>query len=92
MLLKCPEIPDKLLHLISLLKMNSGGPPGPPSGGFGGQDEANNGTTGISTEAAVSALEQHDSLFHRQVMHLRQQQVIPVLSPVLSPLNHFTRG
>ena len=53
--------------------MNSGGPPA--NGGLGGQDGATNGTHGISTEAAVAALEQHDTLFHRQVMHLRQQQV-----------------
>ena len=50
------------------------------SGGEGGPDRAHEGTTNgsngnISTESAVAALEQHDTLFHRQVMHLRQQQV-----------------
>ena len=49
--------------------MNSGGPPGPASAGGG------SGAVQLSTEAAISALEQHDQLFHRQVMHLRQQQV-----------------
>ena len=59
--------------------MNSGGPPA--NGGLGGPDGATNGTHGISTEAAVAALEQHDTLFHRQVMHLRQQQVGLLHSP-----------
>ena len=53
--------------------MNSGGEGGPGRG----QDGPTNGTNGnISTESAVAALEQHDTLFHRQVMHLRQQQVL----------------
>ena len=49
--------------------MNSGDPPGPASASGG------SGAVQLSTEAAISALEQHDQLFHRQVMHLRQQQV-----------------
>ena len=58
------------------------------SGGEGGPDRAQEGTTNgsngnISTESAVAALEQHDTLFHRQVMHLRQQQVFQ--STVNSP-------
>ena len=54
-------------------KMSSGGPPANGGG-------ATHGTNGkISTEAAVAALEQHDTLFHRQVMHLRQQQVIQLI-------------
>ena len=53
--------------------MNSGGEDGPGRA----QEGTTNGSNGnISTESAVAALEQHDTLFHRQVMHLRQQQVI----------------
>ena len=52
--------------------MNSGGEDGPGRA----QEGTTNGSNGnISTESAVAALEQHDTLFHRQVMHLRQQQV-----------------
>ena len=49
--------------------MNSGGPPDKG-------DPRNNGSVNgnISTEAAIAALEQHDQLFHRQVLQLRQQQ------------------
>ena len=58
--------------LFYCLQMNSGGPP--PNNGEGAS-----GATGangvISTESAIAALEQHDQLFHRQVMQLRQQQV-----------------
>ena len=55
--------------------MNSGGEGGPGRGQEGlGPTTGTNGN--ISTESAVAALEQHDTLFHRQVMHLRQQQVL----------------
>ena len=69
--------------------MNSGGPPA--NGGLGGQDGATNGTHGISTEAAVAALEQHDTLFHRQVMHLRQQQVELHQWPKVQVLNVISK-
>jgi len=52
--------------------MNSGG----PSSNEGGSNAVGTGANGlISTESAIAALEQHDQLFHRQVMQLRQQQV-----------------
>ena len=57
--------------------MNSDGP-GPPTnggGGGGGNSDRNAVNGNISTDSAIAALEQHDHLFHRQVMHLRQQQV-----------------
>ena len=53
--------------------MNSGGPPHNNGEGGSGAGGANG---VISTESAIAALEQHDQLFHRQVMQLRQQQVI----------------
>ena len=53
--------------------MNNGDPPPPVSGAGGGHQRTANGN--ISTDSAIAALEQHDTLFHRQVMHLRQQQV-----------------
>ena len=59
------------------------GPPPSTNGGFGGPENGiNNGTLQsgtvngiISTESAIAALGQHDQLFHRQVLHIRQQQV-----------------
>ena len=51
--------------------MNNNGPPS--SNGPRNDNTNTNGT--ITTEGAIAALEQHDQLFHRQVMHLRQQQV-----------------
>ena len=62
--------------------MNSNGPPSNREAS--GNDDIdrrnnhiNNNTSNgaISTDAAIAALEQHDQLFHRQVIHLRQQQV-----------------
>ena len=61
---------------------NSGGPPPSSNGGYGGP-ENNVGSNSnhssingiISTESAIAALGQHDQLFHRQVLHIRQQQV-----------------
>ena len=64
--------------------MSSGkGPPPPTNGGFGGPENGINNSTGqpgsangiISTDSAIAALGQHDQLFHRQVLHIRQQQV-----------------
>ena len=55
------------------LQMNNGDPPPPVSGAGGGHQRTANGN--ISMDSAIAALEQHDTLFHRQVMHLRQQQV-----------------
>ena len=54
--------------------MNNGDPPPPVSGAGGGHQRNANGN--ISMDSAIAALEQHDTLFHRQVMHLRQQQVL----------------
>ena len=55
--------------------MNSDGPGPPSNGGGGGTGDRNVMNGNISTDSAIAALEQHDHLFHRQVMHLRQQQV-----------------
>ena len=55
-------------------QMNNGDPPPPVSGAGGGHPRNANGN--ISMDSAIAALEQHDTLFHRQVMHLRQQQVL----------------
>ena len=60
-----------------------GGPPPPTNGGFGGPENGFGSSTGqpaaangmISTDSAIAALGQHDQLFHRQVLHIRQQQV-----------------
>ena len=62
--------------------MNSGDPP-PPGPGGGAHAHAQRTANGaISTDSAVAALEQHDQLFHRQVMHLRLQQVTSFLLSV----------
>ena len=58
-------------------QMNNGDPPPPVSGAGGGHQRT---TNDISMDSAIAALEQHDTLFHRQVMHLRQQQVRSYLS------------
>ena len=57
------------------LQMNNNGPP--PTNGPRNESIENRGNTNgaITTEGAIAALEQHDQIFHRQVMHLRQQQV-----------------
>ena len=59
-------------------QMNNGDPPPPVSGAGGGHQRTTN--ENISMDSAIAALEQHDTLFHRQVMHLRQQQVRSCLS------------
>ena len=74
-----------MLIVGAKFQMNNGGPPS--NGGFRGSENGAGGGSGpgpgqpaglngvISTEAAIAALGQHDQLFQRQLLQIRQQQV-----------------